>query len=194
MSIVEVRRQAVTSVSDKILEIVGDEPSVEKLQRSALELSALAERADLFSADDFPLPGAETTGGRTFLIYEREGAALYAVSSVPGKSYRPHDHGGSWVVISAVTGREQHRFYSADPNDPAALSEQAVIICEPGTPVSMMPNGIHAIEGVGDGPLLHLHFYGTRLQDQKERTEYDLENGTTEGLVLTSFGHIQDKR
>ena len=195
MSVVDERREMIQEVAGEIMAIIGETPSVDRLEAAKGELEKLSKRADLFPADEFPLPGSETTGARTFLIYDNDqGAGLYAVTSIPGKSYRPHDHGGSWVVIAAVTGQEQHTFYTTDPDKPGHLINKGVVVCEPGTPVSMMPDGIHAIEGVGEAPLFHLHFYGTRLQEQAERTEYDLASGTTEGLKLTSFGHILDKR
>ena len=194
MSVQEERRQAVHRAADRVLSIIGDAPSIERLEQAKGHLKALCDRRDLFPADEFPLPEGDATD-RTFLIYDNDlGAALYVITSIPGMTYRPHDHGESWAMVAAVAGQEKHYLYEEDPNKPGSLVNKGEIVCEPGTAVSLMPQGIHAIEGIGDGPLLHLHFYGTRFEDQAERTEYDLETGQTDRFKIEAFGFIEDKR
>ena len=201
MSIQNERRQAVGHAVSQIKSIIDRAPDVERLERSKKVLMDLCARSELFPEHDFPLPQDEAKD-RTFLIYEDdEGSALYAITSVPGMSYRPHDHGGSWAIVAAVAGQERHRLFQRAAEDENKelgsefrLIEKAQIICEPGCAVSLMPDGIHAIEGIGDEPMLHLHLYGTRFQDQKTRTEYDLETGRTESFVMDVFGFIEDKR
>ena len=194
MTIEQQRREAVKETSEKVLSIIGTAPSVERMEQAKPHLKALAARRDLFPTDDFPLPEGEVTD-RTYLIYDNEdGAALYAITAVPGMTYRPHDHGGSWAMIAAVQGQEKHYLYRTDPADPAKPVLKDTITCEPGTAVSLLPEGIHAIEGVGTEPLFHLHFYGTRFEDQGDRTEYDLEAGKTDVFRIEAFGFIEDKR
>ena len=194
MTVHEERRRLVREAGDRITAIIADAPSVERLEEAKSHLRALCERRELFPADAFPLPEGEATD-RTFLIYDNDaGAALYAITGIPGMKYRPHDHGGSWAIIAAVAGQELHSFYEADPDDPGKLVDKGDVVCEPGTAVSMMPDGIHSIEGIGNSPLLHLHFYGTRFEDQAERTEYDVEAGTTDSFRIEAFGFIEDCR
>lgn len=194
IAIAQARRQAVTETAERIVSIIGDAPTVDRLEQAKPHLMALAERAELFPAADFPLPTGDTTD-RTYLIYDNpQGAALYAITAVPGMTYRPHDHGGSWAMIAAVQGQEKHDLYQADPSAPGKPILKNTLTCEPGTAVSLTPDGIHAIEGVGKEPLLHLHFYGTRFEDQAERTEYDLATGKTDVFRMEAFGFIEDKR
>lgn len=194
MSIAQQRRQAVAETADRIAALIGDAPSIARLEQAKPLLKALAARKELFPECDFPLPEGDITD-RTYLIYDNaDGAALYAIAAVPGMTYRPHDHGGSWAMIAAVQGQERHELYQVDPAAPASPILMDTLTCEPGTAVSMLPEGIHAIEGVGTEPLLHLHFYGKRFEDQGARTEYDLENGKTDVFRMEAFGFIEDKR
>lgn len=194
MTIAQQRRQAVTETAERILSVIGDKPTVAKMEAAKPYLMALAERRDLFPAEDFPAPDGGATD-RTYLIFDtKDGAALYAITAIPGMTYRPHDHGGSWAMIAAVQGQEKHYLYQADPSVPGRPILKHTLTCEPGTAVSLLPDGIHAIEGVGTEPLLHLHFYGTRFEDQGDRTEYDLENSTTDVFRMEAFGFIEDKR
>ena len=194
MGIAQERRQAIKETAEKILSIIGDAPSVARMEQAKPHLMALAARKDLFPAQDFPAPQGETTD-RTYLIYDNaDGAALYAIAAIPGMTYRPHDHGGSWAMIAAVQGQEKHYLYQVDPAAPATPVLKDTLTCEPGTAVSLLPDGIHAIEGVGTEPLLHLHFYGTRFEDQGDRTEYDLAGGRTDVFRIEAFGFIEDKR
>ncbi len=197
MTPLEERRFAVKNAAEQILSIIGDTPSVEKLERAKAVLVALCARKELFREDDFPIP----TGGitdRTFLIYDNaEGAALYMVTSVPSQAYRPHDHGGSWAIVAMIEGETRHGMFTREPGDDGSapkLIHKTDIICRPGHAISLMPDGIHNTASLGSGPLLHLHFYGTRFEDQGARTEFDLDTGQTVQFRLEEFGHIEDRR
>ncbi|MEM9844324.1 MAG: hypothetical protein AAF965_05955 [Pseudomonadota bacterium] len=197
MTILEQRKTAVRETAEEILSIIGDTPSVERLERAKTVLVALCARAELFPVADFPIPDGEVTD-RTFLIYENEdGAALYMVTSVPSQTYRPHDHGGSWALIGMIQGETRHGMFvtetGAEDGEPK-LVHKTDIVCSPGHAVSLMPDGIHNTASIGEGPLLHLHFYGTRFEDQSARTEYDLETGQTVQFRLEEFGFIEDRR
>ena len=194
MSIDQRRRKAVTETAEQILAIIGDTPTVDRMESAKPYLMALADRKELFPEADFPAPEGDATD-RTYLIYGNDdGAALYAITAIPGMTYRPHDHGGSWALIAAVQGQEKHDLYQANPAKPGTPTLKDTLICQPGRSVSLLPEGIHAIEGIGTEPLLHLHFYGTRFEDQGERTEYNLEKGETDVFRMEAFGFIEDKR
>ena len=197
MSLAEERRQAVRQTVDGIDAVIAGAPDIDRLDRGKALLMDLCKRSDLFPREEFPLPEGDATD-RTFLIHENDaGMALYAITSIPGMTYRPHDHGGSWAIVAAIAGQERHMLYErANPADDTdgRLIDKGEIICEPGCAVSLLPRGIHAIEGIGDEPLLHLHLYGIRFQDQADRTEFDLETGKTDVFRIEAFGFIEDKR
>lgn len=194
MSMRDERRRVLREVARRAVSTIGNRPTVERLEQAKGHFQELGDRRDLFPDDEFPSPsGSETE--RTFLVFDDEqGTALYAVNSVPGMSYRPHDHGGSWALIVAIAGQEKHYFYDRDPDKPGALIRKGELICEPGRAVSLAPEGIHSIEGVGDTPLFHLHLYGKRFEDQTERIEYDLESGQTVTFRVQNVGIIEDRR
>ncbi|MEM9500057.1 MAG: hypothetical protein AAGA28_19220 [Pseudomonadota bacterium] len=197
MTILEERRTAVTETAEEILSIIGDTPSVERLERAKFVLVALCARTELFPVQDFPIPDGEVTD-RTFLIYDNaDGAALYMVTSVPSQTYRPHDHGGSWAIVAMIQGETKHGMFITETGEDEGspkLVHKTDLICSPGNAVSLMPDGIHNTESIGAGPLLHLHFYGTRFEDQSARTEYELETGHTMQFRVEDFGFIEDRR
>ena len=160
---------------------------------------SLCARTELFPRSDFPLPEGNETE-RTFLIHEDENGefALYVNSGLPGQTYRPHNHGGSWAIVAAVSGMEKHKLYrkiqeSSDSAGPP-IEQVGEIDVQPGTAVSMLPEGIHSIHALGQDPLLHLHLYGRRFSDQSERAEYDLETNTVDRFVLEASFDIEDAR
>lgn len=195
------RTTAIGTIMQDVTNALAGGVTVEGLEQAKASLVNLAGDAVLFPTTVFPMPEGDATD-RTYLVYENEdGMALYAITSIPGMTYRPHDHGGSWAIIAAVAGQEKHCFYEVAPGDenkgvgePVRIQEKTQIICEDDCAVSMMPEGIHSIEGIGDKPLLHLHLYGTRFQDQSARTEYNMETGMAERFVMDAFGFIEDKR
>lgn len=161
----------------------------ETLAAVEAQLASLAAHADLFDEESFPQP-TETTD-RTFLIHDTDGEfALYLCTSKPGLEYTAHDHGGSWAVIAAVSGPETHRFYEVQDGLPHIIGETE---CKPGTPVSMLPDGIHSIHA-GDQPLVHLHLYGLAFERQTERREFDAETGSERRFELDNFSFVEDCR
>ena len=191
MSVYNERKEAIETAV-KSIEAVLD-PDLKHLVEAERLLGELSQRADLFPVADFALPAGDETD-RTYLVHEHENGtyALYVCTSVTGIEYRPHDHGGSWAVIAAITGAEQHRFYSAASGDaPVKTGEK---VCQPGHPVSMPPTGIHSIHAVGDIPLMHLHLYGTAFHQQSERREFDPVTGEERRFELDDFGFVEDRR
>ncbi|MEM7226616.1 MAG: cysteine dioxygenase [Pseudomonadota bacterium] len=193
MSVKQKRDIAVRETVEQIKELFRDGVSVPLLNEAKSLLVALCAKKELFPRDDFPLPDGEPVY-RTFLIHQDEdgGNALYVNSSLPGQTSCPHDHGGSWAIIAAVAGEEAHRFYVAD--DDGALHQVGERVVKPGTAVSMMPDGIHAIEMTKEEPLLHLHLYGLGFHLQKDRRQFDLETGTVSRFAIEYVGLIEDAR
>lgn len=169
--------------------------TIPALEAAKAQLMALCGRRELFPRSDFPVPDEEEIE-RTSLIYQDDDGsyALYVNSSRPGQSSRPHDHGGSWALVAAVEGEETHRLYVHDGSDIGGLRQATELTVRPGTAVSLMPDGIHAIEAESNEPLLHLHLYGQGFAHQGERREFDPETGQVHRFRLEDLGFIEDAR
>ena len=194
----EQRNRAIAKTLEEIRAIMARETSVATLEDAKARLIELAALGDLFCFEDFPLP-RDGTQERTYLIHEDpDGShALYVNAGMPTQSYRPHDHGGSWAIVAAVQGRERHRLYQADaaPDGAGApIILKGEIDLGPGTAVSLLPDGIHAIQALDAEPLLHLHLYARSFARQSTRREYDLETGTVQAFKLEDLGFIEDAR
>ncbi|MCY4218267.1 MAG: hypothetical protein OXE56_03210 [Gammaproteobacteria bacterium] len=153
------------------------------IEKAKGELLKLCEQPELFPRDDFPVPPAGQSE-LFFHVYEDpiQEYSLYVYSALCGKAYRPHNHGNSWAIIAAIEGAEKHSLYKQTGYSSANWI--ADIIVQPGTAVSLLPGGIHAIESVGNSPLLHLHFYGKSFEIQGERVEFDKKTGRSYHLTL----------
>lgn len=190
----QLRTEAIEHTINQIRAVLDDGVSVERLNQAKALLMALCERTELFARADFPIPAGQID--RTCLVHEDANGdyALYVNSSLPGQSSPPHDHGGAWAIIAAVEGEETHRLYRCDPELPERVEQVAELTVTPGVAVSMLPDGIHAIEARGTTPLLHLHLYGRSFANQSERRQFDLEAGTVRRFVLTDVGFVADAR
>lgn len=191
------RKEVIDKAITEIKESISDGVTIESLNAAKSILMALAERKDLFPRCDFPVPGKEQIY-RTFLVHEENDGsfALYVNSSLPGQTSRPHDHGGSWAIIAAVEGEEIHRVYTTDDSSsaPCNIRQVGEIVVKPGTAISLMPEGIHAIDAESEEPLLHLHLYGMSFQHHTNRKEYDLVANEVKNFVLDDIGLIEDAR
>ncbi len=193
---VKVRRDvAIRDCIAKIKAALETGVTVPALEEAKRHLMALCAQRALFPRSHFPVPD-EVEIERTSLIYQDNdgGYALYVNSSRPGQVSRPHDHGGSWALVAAVEGEETHRLFVHDGADIGGLRQAAELTVRPGTAVSLMPDGIHAIEAESSAPLLHLHLYGLSFPRQGERREFDPETGEVHRFKLEDLGFIQDAR
>lgn len=195
MDISAERKKAVASAISDIRELLSTGVSIDSIEAAKACLLSLAERRELFGRDAFPLPEPGETD-RNFLLHEDVdgGYALYVNSGMPGQATRPHDHGGAWAIVVAVDGEETHRLYVPEGDDGQRVRQVGEITVQPGTGVSLLPDGIHSIHANSDEPLLHLHLYGMAFSHQEERVEYDMEAGTAFRFKLADFGVIEDAR
>jgi len=201
MSVKSERQRAIKETIDDIRTALAPGVSVETLEIAKSRLMRLCARSDLFPRSDFPLPEGDATE-RTFLVHEDDDGrfALYVNSGTKGQTYRPHDHGGAWAIVAAISGEERHRLYvrQADrdgaPEGTARLDMRAEVDVRPGRAVSLLEDGIHSIHALGEEPLLHLHLYGKRFADQGTRTEYDAETGEMHSFKLEDTFFIEDAR
>ena len=165
---------------DHIKEMAKDGVSRATLKQMTAELEKLASRQELFSRSDFPPPS-----GPTNILYEvasdPDGRfTLYVSSANKGKETPPHNH-STWAVIAAVAGEELNKLYARRDdganNDVADLAMEREHTVKVGSPIALMPDDIHSIHVFSDEPTLHLHLYGQRLSDLKDRLQFDLATG-----------------
>ena len=184
ISIKERRKQAIVAMVDRVRHCLNEGITIASIELAKVELMKLSEQQALFPREDFPVP-SEGQSELFFHVYEDpiQEYSLYVYSALPGQSYRPHNHGNSWAIVAAIEGTEIHSLYRQTEYSSAAEWITDIIV-EPGTAVSLLPGGIHAIQSAGDCPLLHLHFYGKSFEIQGERTEFDVRTGQACHLTL----------
>ncbi len=199
MGALQTRRQAITATLGHVRAALADGPTDAALSEARAHMLALAEQKELFPRTDFPLPEGGKTE-RTFLIHEDDDGsfALYVNSGLPGQTYRPHDHGGAWAIVVAVEGDESHRVYRRVDDGAVDGRGEVEVVDEievtPGSGICLGEDGIHSIHALGSEPLLHLHLYGRGFGHQSQRTEYDMEAGTTHAFKIKRLDFIEDAR
>lgn len=178
--LIDTARAAFVATDDELL----------ALSTVEIALADMAADSSLFPTATFPAP--TETGDRTYLLHqEPDGAfALYLSVGTPGATFGPHDHGGAWAAIAAVSGAEHHRLYVADDAGFRCVGEA---VCEPGAPLSIASDGIHSIEPEGS-PFVHLHLYALALEHQGERRRFDPITGEERRVRLDDFSWIEDRR
>ncbi len=196
MSIKEQRKQAIIAMVDRVRHCLNEGINIDSIELAKRELMKLCEQWELFPREDFPVPSDEQPE-LFFHIYEDpvQEYSLYVYSALPGQAYRPHNHGNSWAIVAAIEGMEIHSLYR-QAGYSSTVEWVTDIIVKPGTAVSLLPGGIHAIQSAGDCPLLHLHFYGKSFEIQGERTEFDVKTGQAHHLTLdeNNLSYIIDAR
>lgn len=169
----EASRQSV----DRVKQMMKAGLSRDVLKQVTAELASLAAQKDLFSRSVFPPPE-----GPTNILYEivsdPDGQyTLYVSSANKGKETPPHNH-ATWAVIAGIAGDELNKIYrrvdDASDNETADLVLDREHIVRAGSPIALMPDDIHSIHVHSDEPTLHLHLYGRRLSDLKDRLQFDL--------------------
>jgi predicted metal-dependent enzyme (double-stranded beta helix superfamily) len=189
MGIEETRRDTVRPAVERIRSTVTKAP----LDRAALnevlaELRTLAARSELWSADAFPVPDAETRQAR-YLIQEDPDKtfALYLNVMLPGRRIPPHNH-TTWACVAGVEGEEHNFVYRRidDGKKPghAELELSDLVVVSPGRGIALMPDDIHAVEIRGEQPIRHLHMYGRALETLSERLTFDLEARTAKPMTI----------
>ena len=181
------RAQAVKHLVDQAREIERTGITYTSLGRIGDLLAALASRAELFPADEFPL-GSD--GGIYRLAEDPDHRfALYASAGGPGKKVPPHNH-TTWAIITGVHGAERNVVYDRLDNgaqpDVVQLREAPAKekTLRRGDVISYLPDDFHHIETpAGSGNALHLHFYGLSLEHLPGRVSVDMATGAAKRFM-----------
>jgi rhodanese-related sulfurtransferase/predicted metal-dependent enzyme (double-stranded beta helix superfamily) len=172
------RTAAVRHLVDEAKRIEQNGVNYATLEKIGGLLSSLANRADLFPQDEFPL-GAD--GGIYRLSEDPDHRfALYASAGGAGKKVPPHNH-TTWAIIAGVHGAERNVVYERLDN---GAREDVVQLREApakektlrrGDFICYLPDDFHHIETPpGEGDALHLHFYGLSLEHLPNRVSVDM--------------------
>ncbi|WIM11990.1 rhodanese-like domain-containing protein [Enhydrobacter sp.] len=187
MSLHQERAAAVRQLVDQARAIEKDGIGRATLDRLGHLLASLANRAELFPQEEFPL-GPD--GGIYRLSEDRDHRfALYASAGGAGKKVPPHNH-TTWAIIAGVHGAERNVVY--DRLDNGARADMVQLREAParektlrrGDFICYLPDDFHHIETpAGSGDALHLHFYGLSLEHLPDRVSVDLGTGAAKRFM-----------
>lgn len=171
------RVAAVRATTEALKQVFGRE----QVGRAELEqakglLLGLAERRELFGADDFPLPDAEAEKNNALYLLAEESEpalSLYLQVSGSGLDVPPHNH-KTWAIIAGIDGVEENRFYEHSEAGPQRSGGQDV---GPGSAVAFEPEDLHSIHIHGQERVLNFHMYGIPLDKLYGREYWHADSG-----------------
>ena len=170
----EIRAGAIAAAMRRIRAIADAGISREGLSKIENVVIALAERAELFPREQFPL-GPNGAPRVYYLGQDDDGRfAIYASAGAPGKRQPPHDH-TTWAVISGIYGEEHNVLYRRLAGDTLEVAREITV--RRGNAVGLLPDDVHTIRVVGSELSLHLHVYGRSLEQLPERVTFESERG-----------------
>lgn len=193
------RRKALVS---KTMQAVQDVVASKGLSRDTLDevkrvVAGMTSEPELFSDADFPTPTPDEFA-KIYLLSDEEAGdySLYLISVLPLGPSPVHDH-GTFAVIAGIDGEEENTVYKRldDKTVPgkATLEEDFRVVLKQGDAIAFMPEDIHHINVVSDKPTRHFHLYGKGFDQQTDRQEFNLKEGTAKN-VSGSFARVDDSR
>jgi predicted metal-dependent enzyme (double-stranded beta helix superfamily) len=193
------RKELVSTSMDSIRRIINEKG----VSRGALDevkdiLVSLTIEKDMFGDVEYPTPTPKEVA-KVYLLSDDAGGdySLYLISTRPrGRPSPVHDH-GTWAVIAGLDGEEENTIYKrlddgAAPGK-ATIEEDYKIVLSLGDAVALMPNDIHHINAISECPTRHFHLYGKGFDQQTDRIEFNLNEGTTKA-VSGSFVPVDESR
>lgn len=193
MSRTEQRNRAVAETVARVRAIERqDGVTRESLARMKHELLALAERRELFPAEDFlPPPAGDERNSCLYRLSEDDDHrfALYINAARAGTHSPAHNH-TTWAVIVGLQGEELNKMYDRVPGTGVAEKGQAVVKRDTG--VAFLPDDLHSIHIEGDGVTLNFHMYGLALEQLHRREYWRPKDG--DWRVFPAHSDIRDAR
>lgn len=191
MNRIEERNRLIASAVAEVRAIEASEGVTrESLERMRVCLARLAERADLFTLDDFPPP--QPGDKRSSCMYrlaedDDHRFALYA-NVADGRFGSPAHNHTTWAVIVGVIGEELNRFYDRTPED--GVREKGRHVVRQGTGCAFLPDDYHSIHI--EGVVLNFHMYGLALEQLARREYYKPDKGAW--AVFPAHSDIREAR
>ena len=142
------------------------------LARMKRRLLDLAERTDLFPAEDFPPPDGDVDfPANVYRIAEDDDHrfALYVQSARGALDTPAHNH-TTWAVIAGIRGDELNRFWERTADGGVAETGRHVV--RQGSAVAFLPDELHSIHVAGDDRVINFHMYGRALDHLHAREYY----------------------
>ena len=148
------------------------------LARMKRRLLDLAERTDLFPAEDFPPPDGDVEfPANVYRIAEDDDHrfALYVQSARGALDTPAHNH-TTWAVIAGIRGDEVNRFYERTADGGVAETGRHVV--RQGSAVAFLPDELHSIHVADDDRVINFHMYGLALDRLHEREYFRDDDGS----------------
>lgn len=160
-------------------------------------LAAMTHEQEMFGDAEFPTPKPDEFA-KIYLLSDEPGGdfSLYLISVLPLKPSPVHDH-GTFAVIAGLAGEEENTIYKRldDGSQPgkARVEQDYQVVLKNGDSVAFMPQDIHHIQVVSKKPTRHFHLYGKGFEQQTQRLEFNIAEGTTK-LASGSLIPVDDSR
>jgi len=186
------RKKLVSTSMNQVKSIINSKG----VNREALEevkdvVNAMTSETEMFGDTAFPTPTPEEVAKIYLLSDEDDGDfSLYLISVLPVGPSPIHDH-GTFAVIAGLDGDEENTIYKrmddGSEDGKALLEMDRKVILRSGDAIAFMPEDIHRICVVSEKPTRHFHLYGKGFEQQTNRLEFDIKEGTTKsasGLLI----------
>ncbi|MDG1441091.1 MAG: cysteine dioxygenase family protein [Pseudomonadales bacterium] len=178
------RKKLVSTSMDQIKSIIKSKG----VNRAALEevkgiVISMTEETKMFGDSEFPTPTPAEIAKIYLLSDEDDGDfSLYLISVLPVGPSPIHDH-GTFAVIAGLDGDEENTIYKrlddGSVEGKASLEIDRKVTLKSGDTIAFMPEDIHRICVVSEKPTRHFHLYGKGFEQQSNRLEFNIEDGTT---------------
>ncbi|NKB96909.1 MAG: hypothetical protein GKR90_00195 [Pseudomonadales bacterium] len=186
-TLVSNRKALVASAMGEIKDYINnDGVTRESLDRVKEVVTGLTKETEMFGAAEFPIPSHEEIA-KIYLITDDVGGdfSLYLISVLPLGPSPVHDH-GTFAVIAGLEGDEENTIYKRldDESQPgrAQVVEDYKVTLSMGDAIAFMPQDIHRIQVTSETPTRHFHLYGKGFEQQNDRLEFNLAEGTTKSV------------
>ncbi|MDG2277404.1 MAG: cysteine dioxygenase family protein [Pseudomonadales bacterium] len=181
------RKALITSSMDEIKSLIKragvTRASLDHVKQVVMTMT---KETEMFGHDEFPSPTPDEVA-KVYLITDDQSGdfSLYLISAQPLGPSPVHDH-GTFAVIAGLQGNEENTLYKRldDQSDPAKaqVEEDYKVTLSKGDAIAFMPEDIHRIQVTSEIPTRHFHLYGKGFEQQTDRLEFNLADGTAKSV------------